>query len=118
MKVSPHQEKFLEQISDQGIEFFTSHWAIGEFSLAAKQIEPFTEDADLFAANSFGVTKEHLLEWGVFQKSQQCLGQTGSAVRCKGRADKAFRVTTPSQYSASNPDCYCSKHKHQALDKL
>ena len=113
MEVTPHQEKFLETIPQQGVELVGTHWSIGTFVLSPGDIELFTEDADEFAAQRYGVSKEELFNWQEFISSWQCLGDTKSGARCKATASDGHRVSSPKQFGTSNPDCYCTKHKDQ-----
>lgn len=116
MKVAPHQEKFLETIAQQGVEYAGTHWALGTILLKAAQIQLFTEDPDEFAAEYLNVSKAHLLEWQDFISSWQCVGETNSGARCKATASNGFRVDKPKQFLSSNPDCYCTKHKSQSCE--
>ncbi|KZN20707.1 MULTISPECIES: hypothetical protein [Pseudomonas] len=110
MQVTTHQEQFLKQVASHNIRFQSFHWALGSFSLEPGQIEAFTNDPDSFVADQLGVTVEHLRAWGEFSESSQCIGTTSKNERCKSMALDAYRVSAPSQFVATNPDCFCATH--------
>jgi hypothetical protein len=110
LKVTPHQVRFLQSVTDSGVQFTAQHWALGDFILRPSHIEAFTEDADQYVADQMGVRKDLLQDWGLFIKDFRCIGETKAGERCKASAPFGFRVKAPGELRPDNPNCFCSTH--------
>lgn len=111
MKITGHQERFLESVGNAGVSLIASHWAMGgHFFLKPCQVERFTESPEQFAADHYGVTLEHLLAWADFIKGQQCLGFTEDGARCTSIAPMGAQLEKPNDFHLVNPKCYCPMH--------
>ncbi len=109
--------RYLEYISNQGIDFFASHWAFGgTFPISANQVQSFTNDPDQYVADYFSVNKELLNQWGNFRATLKCHGKTKKGYPCKNKANFCSRVDKPHLYNLNNSDLYCTQHFDQAND--
>lgn len=114
MKITPHQEQFLEHLASKGIEFSSFHGSIGTFSIQANEIEPFLQDPDGFVGSKYyDAPKAQFSQWFEFQRHPNCHGTTKSGKPCRVIVHSGTQVK-PHQYSLSNPELYCHNHTWQA----